>query len=226
MAGMGGLECARLAYRLYQGGNMWAAWQALIAFGRDHAKLHESGLIDPSLYARYAPWEALARVSGFRFMHAEFCIVSERPVHVSLDEQGRGHAENGPYMRWADGTGIYMWHGTQAPAEWFHGNLPTASEALQWENMEQRRVACEMIGWARILDELDARTINTDDDPEIGELVEVDIPDIGRERFLRVRCGTGRDFALAVPPYMRTALEANAWTWNVDPQDYKPEVRT
>lgn len=93
-------------------------------------------------------------------------------------------------------------------------------------NMEQRRAACEMIGWDKILHELKAKTIDRDDDPEIGELVEVELPESGKERFLRVRCGTGRRFALCVPREMKTALEANAWTWNLKPNEYNPEVRT
>jgi hypothetical protein len=45
-------------------------------------------------------------------------------------------------------------------------------------------------------------------------------------RFLRVRCATGRDFVLSVPLQMRTALEANAWTYGMNPEDYQLEVRT
>ncbi|WP_230690798.1 hypothetical protein, partial [Streptococcus pneumoniae] len=80
---------------------------------------------------------------------------------------------------------------------------------------------------AKILDELKAKTINRDADLEIGELVEVTIPDVGRERFLRVKCGTGRTFALPVPPTMQTALEAQAWTWDIPASQFTvPEIRT
>ena len=50
------------------------------------------------------------------------------------------------------------------------------------------------------LDQLDARTINDSGDPLWGRLVEVSLPDSGRERFLDAICGTGRRFALPVPP--------------------------
>ena len=80
-----------------------------------------------------------------------------------------------------------------------------------------RRAACEILGWDAVLTKLGCRSVQKDDDPEIGELVEVDIPEIGRERFLRVRCGTGRAFALPVPPNVSTALEANAWTYGIEP---------
>ena len=78
-----------------------------------------------------------------------------------------------------------------------------------------------------LLRELKAKTIDSDEDPKIGELVEVNIPEIGKEKFLRVLCGTGRRFALPVPPTMKTALEANAWTYGVDIQVLKAlEART
>ena len=84
-----------------------------------------------------------------------------------------------------------------------------------------------MIGWTKILAALNARVIDADSDPEIGELVEVDLPDSGPERFLRVRCGTGREFALCVPREMETALAAQAWTWALDTKDFtRPEIRT
>jgi len=42
-----------------------------------------------------------------------------------------------------------------------------------------------------------------------------------------VRCGTGRTFALPVPPDMKTAIQANAWTYGLDPKDiFNLEVRT
>jgi hypothetical protein len=60
----------------------------------------------------------------------------------------------------------------------------------------------------------------------VGELIEVDIPDSGKERFLFVQCGTGREFALCVPPTMKTALEANAATYGLSAKDYQLEIRT
>jgi hypothetical protein len=68
--------------------------------------------------------------------------------------------------------------------------------------------------------------IDEDADEMIGTLLEVDIPDIGKEKFLFVKCGTGRNFALPVPPDMKTALEANAWSYGLKPAEYVPEVRT
>lgn len=101
------------------------------------------------------------------------------------------------------------------PKEWIVDKTLTANAALTQPNLELRRSACEILGWARVLSDLNAKTINRDSDPEIGELIEVTLPDGGPQRFIRVLCGTKREFAIPVPREMKTALEANAWTYDM-----------
>ena len=179
-------------------------------------------------HAKYQAYEDAARHGGFRVMHEEFCIISDFPEVIKKDEQNRPHCENGPSHRWRDGWSLYHWHGVKIPAEWIEkkeGLTPTI--ALTWENIEQRRAACEILGWSRIIDELKPKVIDEDGDPEIGTLIEVMIPDSGAERFLKVLCGTGRTFAIPVPREMKTAIQASAWTYGIDDLNtYKPEVRT
>ena len=167
----------------------------------------------------------LANHCGWWAPYENVCILQDRPSIIKFDDKNRAHCEDGPAIAYPDGFGVYCWHGTRIPADWIE-QAPSAEEALEWENLEQRRAACEIVGWHNILRELDARTIHKDEDPQIGELVEVNIPDIGNEKFLRVLCGTGREFALPVPPEMTTALQANAWTYGLASIDYKPEIRT
>ena len=114
------------------------------------------------------------------------------------------------------------------PSEWITNRKSlTAKKALKWENVEQRRAAIEIVGWASVLEQLHAVTIDQDEDPQIGRLVEASIPDVGKEKFLIVECGTKRIFALPVPPDMKTALQANSWTYGVDEQVIRAlEVRT
>lgn len=73
---------------------------------------------------------------------------------------------------------------------------------------------------------LGATVIDKDDDPMIGTLLEADIPGFGISRFLQVLCGTGRTFSLCVPVDMTSALEANAWTYELSPEELKWEFRT
>jgi hypothetical protein len=178
--------------------------------------------------AKLALHTIVMKSCGWWYPFRDFCIVTDRPETIARDPESRLHGETGPALRYRDGWSIHAWHGTRVPARWIEDKPSlTAKTALTWENIEQRRAACEILGWAAVLRELNARTIDKDQDPEIGELLEVDIPDVGREKFLKVRCGTGREFALPVPPDMRTALQANGWTYGFDVGEFTPpEVRT
>lgn len=198
-----------------------AGWIAVYKFFRDECGLKTqtkklSGLTE------------LCESAGWALPHKNICWVSERHCVLERDDRGRLHSLTGPACAYPDGWGIYAVHGTRVPETWINNpELLTTKVALTWPNVEQRRAACEIIGWERVLSELGAKTIDKDEDPMIGELVEVTIPDVGKEKFLRVLCGTGRKFALPVPPQMKTALEANAWTYAVDTQVLKAlEART
>lgn len=164
------------------------------------------------------------------WMTANCIYVATIPTVVKVDDQRRLHCETGPAFVWLDGTEHYYWHGTKVPKEWIADKASlSARDALTWKNLEQRRVACsDIVGWSRIIKELNAKTIDEDGDPLIGTLVEVNLPDLNTPaRFCRVKCGTGREFAVGVPPTINTALAAQAWMQGRDLSTFtKPEVRT
>lgn len=168
-----------------------------------------------------------AEEAGWCYMDAELAIIMDRPEIIKMDEQNRAHCDHGPAIKYRDGFEVYIWHGVRVPKNWIVDSTLTAEEALKHPNLELRRAACEIIGWVNVIKKLKSKVIDKDDDPEIGTLLEVNLPDVGKERFLQVQCGTGRTFVLAVPPTMKTALEANAWTFDIDPKELlNLEVRT
>ena len=203
-------------------GALWASWSAYVSFIRDVL-----GWDDPIL-ERFVIDEDLICSCGWVWWHENVLVISDRPELIRRDDQGRLHCEDGPAIAYRDGWVLHAWRGAVVPAEWIESPRSLApSIALKWENIEQRRAACEILGWDKIIKSLKPKVINTNPDPMIGELLEVDLPDSGKERFLRVRCATGRVFALPVPPNMETALEANASTYGVDPETYsRLEIRT
>lgn len=138
---------------------------------------------------------------------AYFC---HPPSNVRLDRDGMVHREDGPAISWPDDTGIAFWRDQHIPTEWVTGRPPSPMEALRWRNMDQRSAACEIVGWHNILDGLPHRILDRDPDPMIGSLLEVRMPESEPEKFLRVKCGTGRDFALPVPPEVMTAIQGQS----------------
>lgn len=247
-------DAARVAVELlYKCGGLEPPKEILFANGPKHAKklLGDRSVTESCVYGSHeAAWLsfydymqnvlgvdfdgkldglwAVAKTCGWVSCYDTLAIVQDRPLHIKMDEDNRLHCENGPAILYDDGFAVYAWHGVRIPGEWITNKSSlTPKIALTWENMEQRRAACEILGWVHILNELDAKVLDVDPDPQIGTLVEVNIPEIGKERFIRVLCGTGREFAIPVPPDMKTALEANAWTYDIDPNLLRTlEVRT
>lgn len=173
------------------------------------------------------PFMDLAKHCGWVLMFDELVVLTQKPVSITWDTEKRLHSEDDFAIKFRDGMGIASWHGTRIPSEWIldRSNI-TADICLHWANIEQRRSACEILGWANVLEKLNAKTINEDDDPTIGTLVEVELPDAGTERFLIAEDpNTGKPVGLPVPPHMETALEANSWTYGIEKFDFKPDFR-
>ena len=102
----------------------------------------------------------------------------------------------------------------------------SVSDVFAERNAETRRAGCTLLGWERVLAGIDAKLINDDGDPQIGALYEGQIPGAARCGFLRVECGTRRQFVIPVPAGLKTAIEAQAWVQNVPESKWiKPEVR-
>ena len=191
---------------------MWSGWDCYLAAARDVLCLRL-----PS-HEKYDAWERAAIHGGFRLMHEKFCMVSDFPSVLRVDEQRRPHCADGPSHVWRDGWALYHWHGVVVPRRWIEDKASvTARDVLAEPNTEQRRAGMEIIGWDRAIEELHAVTVDVDDDPQIGTLLRCDLPDAPGSQFLKVRCGTGRTFVLPIPPTVKTALEANAWTYDLPP---------
>jgi hypothetical protein len=217
-------ECFQKEHQNYYGGQMWAPFIAYITFFRDEMGWENKTLED------FGHWERMAVNSGWAWWHEDVFTVSEKPILLYRDAEGRLHNPNGSSIEYRDGFKMSHWHGVQIPNDWT-GSKPnlTSEMALKWPNVEQRRCAMEILGWDNILKDLDTKVVDEDEDPMIGTLLETHIEG-NKEKFLRVLCGTGRKFCLPVPPEMKTALEANAWTFGFDGKNLmgfiKPEIRT
>lgn len=215
-------QCAQVP-ECRDGGSEQSSWVSFLSFFRHVVKLGETHGVD---YSKWQHYETLAH-AGSRFMLEEFCIISDFPTICTLDQDDRPHNPDGPYRVWTDGWALGYWHGTAVPYSWL--TRPQAvdpSLGLTWNNIEQRRALCEIIGWETVINQLNPTVIDTNKDPSIGTLIKVDLPDSPNSYFLRVRCPTGRMFSLAVPNTMKTALEANANSYGYTVDSFYPEGRT
>jgi hypothetical protein len=172
---------------------------------------------------------ALARSCGWGVPLSDVCHLSERPSALRRDDAGRMHALDNPSLEYPDGRAIYAVRGVRVPAEWVKSRRtldPTI--ALTERNVERRAAAATLIGWDRVLEHLKPVLVDSERSPEydFGRLLKVDLPGEPGQLFLQVMCPTGRTMVLRVPPTMKSAREANAWTYGRDAASFSPQGRT
>jgi hypothetical protein len=143
---------------------------------------------------------------------------------IHVDETGRLHRDDGPAVEWP-GEKWYYSRGTVIPARFVEKRDEiTVGEIKKQYNAELRRILCELYGWERFLRDAGAEKVHRDG---FGTLWRVN--DGGRETAMYVEVenataenGRRRRFFLRVPPTMRTAHEAVAWTFGLTMGSYKP----
>jgi hypothetical protein len=210
------------------------ARRSLIGWQHDAASLACSSFIAEVCEKReFASAESgfarLARAAGWVLADTGTCWATERHCTLRRDPQGRLHSETGAAVTYPDGWTLHFWHGVRVPWEWIeHRDRLDPTTAFDWPNVEERRALVDIVGgWHRVLQRVNARIVDEDLDPAIGTLLECrPRADRPPQRFLRVQCGTGRTFALPVPPGCASAREANAWTYGLRGDELRLEART
>jgi hypothetical protein len=212
-----------------QGGNQWSYWDSYLTFFQDVAKL-------PLDYSGYNHWRALSEHSGPRITHPDFCMISDRPEVLTVDDQNRPHNETGPFCRWRDGSALYSWHGARVPAKWIEDRANIdPNEVIRHENVELRAAGAAIAGWPKMLSVLKAKVVDDSGNPDIGQLIELKLPGLREPgRFLKAECPRNGVIVEGVPMVsdidglpINTAIAAQAWRIGDPQSDYThPPLRT
>ncbi len=210
-----GVECAQIVYRMWQGGNQWSPLDSYLSFFRHVAQID----VD---FSHYDAWEQLALHSGPRVVHPEFCIISDRPELLTVDEQRRPHNGAGPFCRWRDGTALYAVHGARVP-QWVveHPERITAQAILANNNAETRRVMIEKIGLERFVRDAGLRPVQEDD---CGRLYRIEND---ATTFVEVvnrtpqPDGSFKHYFLAADPAAQSAAQAVADSFGLNVETYR-----
>ena len=204
-----GLSCANLAHRFYQGGNMWSGWTSFLSFFRHVVKLK----ID---YSKWQHYEAANIHGGFRFMHEKFCIISDRPKTLMVNNRNQPHCEYGPFCEWRDGSALFALNGVRVPA-WIcltPKDKFTKEMILREKNADVRREIIRKIGIEKTIEILGAKTIDKMGD---YELITIDIGDNRVRPWLKMLNPSIKQHHIeGVAPHIKTVKDAIKWRNGLD----------
>lgn len=166
----------------------------------------------------------IAEHCGWWRAERDICLMADRPTTVELDARNRPHGR----ISFADGFCVYAIHGVRVEERIFQRNF-SVRDIDRESNAEVRRVMIEMYGVLRYLMDSKAELIHRD---EYGELYRKPIQ--GDEAIVVLKVmnstpepdGTYKEYFLRVPPQMRSARQAVAWTFGLTEDQYAPSKET
>lgn len=104
-----------------------------------------------------------------------------------------------------------------------NGKSVEPKEVIGLPNAEIRRAVVELVGYDKIVSDAEVLdTSNTD-----GDLLRIKLADDEDLVLLHVKDpSTTREYFLRVPPNMKTARQARAWTFGFEPEEFVCEVES
>jgi hypothetical protein len=192
---------------------------------------------------------------GWWWPFAGAVILTERPTSIQRDARGRLHSLIGPAIAYQDGFAIYASHGIRVrPEIILKRDSITTAEVDAETNSETRRVMIELYGQDRYLLDSGAKILShdttgilyskklRDDEPIVMVRVLNSTPEpdgvMSRDEAIAAFGKAGKaaqmatadtrwkQYMLRVPPQIKTAQEAVAWTFGMKAADYAPELET
>lgn len=178
---------------------------------------------------RIAAWAKLAQIGFLFWLERGKASICKPPKYIRRDMNQRLHYDKGPAVQFADGSGLYYWHGVNVPKLAVLYPKQITLPLIQVEpNLEVRRVMIERYGIDKFFEKSGARCLNRG---SLGELWQITFP-APTPRFAWQRRvppdsmrivkvinstaepdGTHKAYFLQVPMTVQTADDAVAWTF-------------
>ncbi|MBY0549244.1 MAG: hypothetical protein K2W95_18360 [Candidatus Obscuribacterales bacterium] len=172
-------------------------------------------------------WLCLKRnLLDFEFFD-NVCLVSECPIVASTNDTGQMHADRGAALIFRDSYQVHFNNGIRIPASVEAG--VSIEDIDKQPNVEVRRIMIQRYGLGKYLADSNAQLIDRD---EFGTLYKKSNSNDEPLVVLKVinstpeADGTRKEYLLRVPPYITSAKEAVAWTFDLSPEEYSLAVET
>jgi hypothetical protein len=183
-------------------------------------------------------FEAFEAGAFIMWVGADTIYVAVIPQKIAFDDRRRLHCADGPAFMWLDDIRDYYWHGVYVPDHVIERPQQISVAAVDAEtNVEVRRVMIERYrfgqdphGAAAYMRDAGGKSL--DHDERFGTLwrreVKGDDSIVVLEVINSTREPEGafKHYWLRVPPTMKTAREAAAWTFDIPADKYAPSIET
>lgn len=153
----------------------------------------------------------VVRSAGWCIPFERVCFVSERHNVLHLNGNRRLHFESGPALEYPDGFAVWSLDGAAVDEQIvLRPESQTVEQINADGNIDRKAVRIERFGWPRYLKESGAEVVDTRKN-EIENTIEALCRMESGEQRLLVTCPTQRQFALGVPPDVKTCQQAQEW---------------
>ena len=191
----------------YTGGNLWAGWLAFYEYFKEVVGVAGLDKCLPSIN--------LAQDVGWIFPYENVCILTEKPAEIHLNTSGRLHNTAGMAIKWPDGFGLYSLNGVTVP-DWLvlvPAEHLDVSKVMGISNAEVRLEGIRKLGAGRMLENLDAKVIDTKGAPENPEyrLYEVVLEGQQNKLLEMQNPSEPKKHYEWVPPEIMSVTKALAW---------------
>lgn len=172
-------------------------------------------------------WLCLQRnLIDFEFFE-RFCLVSERPEIALTNDRGQMHSDQGAAMVFRDGYQLHFVDGVRIPSAM--STEVSIEDIEKQQNVEVRRILIRRYGLERYLSNSNAQVVDCN---EFGTLYKKSNRNDEPLVVLKVinstaePDGTRKEYLLRVPPFITSAKEAVAWTFDLSPEEYSLAIET
>lgn len=185
--------------------------------------LHEVCGIEEAGEHLMGQWQLAGNI-GWIVPHARVCWLAERHHVLKSDTAERLHSAEGPALAYRDGLSIYAWKGVQVPAIMIDQPQRITARTIDRElDPVIRRCMIDILSPARYIATGSPVRINQDETGTLWRKLWW-----GFDAWAAVEVvngtpepdGTYKRYYLQVPPTVRTAREAVAWTYGLTEHQY------
>ena len=207
----------KIFWHYWLGGQLWPAWASFTTFFTDVCGYKFKSDVNQ----RIAVYAEIIQSACYWWPNQSFIMVCERPQEIHRDQNGQLHNDSGLAIKWPDGWGLWMLHGTKVSERIvLHTEELSADEISNEKNSEVSRAIAEKLGWDRYMKVLGTTLIDKWFDP--SKCLHYELYDFKERKFSlmprllkmespEIHDGTRPYYIEPVDPGLKSCQAARRW---------------